>query len=235
MQPRWIARWKNVGWDNFVLLAAGVALCLCVVTFLSVARSVGHGSQVDIDERLMLALRNPDNLAQPVGPWWVAELGRDISAMGGAGVVIVLSSLVIGYLLLRRQWQQALLLVVAITGGHWLSNGLKAAYARERPSVVPHLTQVSSASFPSGHSTVSAVVYLTMGILLARAAEKKREKIYFLAAAFVIVFLIGLSRVFLGVHYPTDVLAGWSVGIAWALVCQLIALRLLPAKGRSQP
>ena len=226
MNSRWLDRWKSAGWNDFVLLVSGVGLCLCGWIFLSVARAVSRGSQVEFDERLMLAMRHPDNLALTVGPEWLADLGRDISAVGSAGVVILLSLLVIGFLVMRQQWRYVALLVVAIAGGHSVNTVLKEIYARERPQVVPHLALVNSASFPSGHSSASSVVYLTMGALLAQAAERKREKIYFIGAAFGLTFLIGLSRVFLGVHYPTDVLAGWSVGTAWALVCWLVATRL---------
>lgn len=220
------SRGKGAGWNDFVLLASGLGLCLCGWIFLSVARAVMHGSQVGFDERLMLALRHPDNLALPFGPSWLPDMARDISAVGSAVVIILLSLLVIGFLVMRRQWQFVALVVVAIAGGHLVNTALKGIYARERPQVVPHLTPVNSASFPSGHSAASSVVYLTMGALLAHSAERKREKIYFIVAAFGLTFLIGLSRVFLGVHYPTDVLAGWSIGTAWALVCWLVATRL---------
>ena len=218
-----IARWQAAGRSEFVFLLTLLAVCASVWLFLGIAHEVGESDHQAMEERWMLALRNPHNLAQPAGPWWLAEMARDVSALGGATVVIILSLLMSGYLLLQRRWRRVMLLVVTIAGGHALSHGLKATYARERPSIVPHLMQVSSASFPSGHSLSSSVVYLTIGALLAQASSRRREKLFFIAAAFSLTFLIGLSRVFLGVHYPSDVLAGWSAGTAWALVCWLAA------------
>lgn len=176
----------------------------------------------------MLAFRDPADPGQPAGPVWLATLGRDVTALGGATVVVTLTLLVIFSLVLRRQWGRIGLIVVTVGGGYALSATLKLHYDRPRPDIVPHLTEVGSASFPSGHSLLSSVVYLTLGALLAQASSRRREKIYFVAVAFMLTFLIGLSRVFLGVHYPTDVLAGWSAGTAWALLCWLVASHWLP-------
>lgn len=170
-----------------------------------------------------MRLRNPDQPNETIGPHWLGEVARDISALGGATVVILLSLLVCVHLLLRGFWRRALLVAVTIASGYLLSHVLKISYGRERPSVVPHLAMVTSASFPSGHSMSSSVVYLTLGTLLADAAARRREKFFFIAAAVLITLLIGASRVFLGVHYPSDVVAGWSAGTAWALACELAA------------
>src|SRR5207302_4145258 len=113
-------------------------------------------------------------------------------------------------------------LLVATLGGFLISGLLKNHYERPRPAVVPHLSYVYSSSFPSGHSMLSAVIYLTLGSLLARLAERRRLKIYCVAVAMLLTFLVGVSRVYLGVHYPTDVLAGWAAGLAWAVLCWLV-------------
>lgn len=223
---RVITRWKSASPGEAVALVSVLGLCLSVWLFLWVADEVGDREHQALEERLMVAMRNPQNPAEPAGPAWLRQVAVDISALGGATVVILLSLLVSGHLLLRRRWRRVVLLAVTIAGGHLLSHTLKSAYGRERPNVVPHLAYVDSASFPSGHSLSSSVIYLTMGALLAQAAPRKREKIYLMAIAFGLTFLIGLSRVFLGVHYPTDVLAGWSAGTAWALACWIVALRL---------
>ena len=213
-----------------MLFASVAALCLGVWLFIHVAGLVAHEMHLETEMRFMRMLRSAENPAEPAGPLWLVEVGRDVSAVGGAVVVVTLSLLVVGYLAMRRQWGRVVLIAVTVAGGYALSNVLKLSFDRARPDIVPHLALVHSASFPSGHSMLSSLVYLTMGALLAQATDRRREKIYFVSTAFFLTFAIGLSRVFLGVHYPTDVLAGWSAGTAWALACWLVASRLRPAK-----
>jgi undecaprenyl-diphosphatase len=107
-----------------------------------------------------------------------------------------------------------------------LSTGLKMGFERPRPDLVPHATQVYTASFPSGHAMLSAVTYLTLGALLSRVQRRRRVKAFFLGLALTLTLLIGLSRVYLGVHWPSDVLAGWCIGAAWASLCWFVALQL---------
>lgn len=225
MKSRLIARWKRAGWNEFVLFATIALICLGVWLFIDIAGAVQHETHRETEERFMRSLRSEVNPAVPAGPLWLVEIGRDVSALGGAVVVITLSLLVIGYLGMRGQWGRVALITVTVAGGYLLSNTLKMSFDRVRPDIVPHLSQVHSASFPSGHSMLSSLVYLTMGALLAQASDRRREKIYFVSVAFFLTFMIGLSRVFLGVHFPTDVIAGWSAGTAWALACWLVASR----------
>jgi undecaprenyl-diphosphatase len=107
---------------------------------------------------------------------------------------------------------------------------LKNWFDRPRPTVVPHLSIVSTSSFPSGHSTLAATIYLTLGALLGRFVRERRLRAYFLIVALVLSLLVGVSRVYMGVHYPTDVFAGWTAGLAWALICRLVA-RALQQRG----
>lgn len=217
------SRWQSRPPRELVSLACALGACLAVWAFVAVADEVAEDEHLQLEERIMLALRNPANPDEPAGPPWLKQVAIDLSALGGATVISLLSLSVCGHLALRRRWRRVLILVVTVAGGHLLSHTLKALYARERPDVVPHLAVVNSHSFPSGHSLSSSVIYLTIGALLAEAAARKRERVYILVIAFGLTFLIGCSRVFLGVHYPTDVLAGWSAGTAWALACWLIA------------
>lgn len=220
------SRWKNRAPGELVFLACALGVCLAIWVFAEVADEIDENEHLHIEERLMLALRDPADLAEPAGPAWLKQVAIDVSALGGATVIIMMSLAACGYLLLRRQWRRVVILAATIAGGHLLSHTLKTLYGRERPDVVPHLAHVDSASFPSGHSLSSSVIYLTMGALLAQAVAAGFEKVYILGIAFGLTFIIGVSRVFLGVHYPSDVLAGWSAGTAWALMCWMIATRI---------
>jgi undecaprenyl-diphosphatase len=148
---------------------------------------------------------------------------RDFTALGSAGVLVFLTLSVVGYLILLRRYALALLVVVAISGGLLLSLPLKAALDRQRPDLVPALTEAQFASFPSGHSMAAAATYLTLGALLARVQPRRRLRVYFLTLAILVTMLVGVSRIYLGVHWPTDVLAGWTAGATWALICGLAA------------
>jgi undecaprenyl-diphosphatase len=160
----------------------------------------------------------------------VEEAARDVTALGGYTVLTLLVAAVTGYLLIARHYPAALLVLASTLGGLLLSHLLKGVYDRPRPDLVPHLTHVSTSSFPSGHAMLSAVVYLTLGALLARLAEGWWAKLYFVGVGVVLALLVGASRVYLGVHYPTDVAAGWCAGMAWAVLCWL-ATRALQRRG----
>ncbi len=168
------------------------------------------------DEAVLLALRDPADPSDPLGPPWLEELGRDITALGGIGVLSFITLAAAGFLLLQRQGKAALFLVVAIGGGMLLSTLLKLGFDRPRPDLVPHSMGVYTASFPSGHAMLSAITYLTLGALLARMQPGRRLKLYLISLAVLLTVLVGVSRVYLGVHWPSDVLAGWTLGAAWA-------------------
>jgi len=136
--------------------------------------------------------------------------------------------------LIERWYASTLLLLVAVGGGMLLTNVLKGYFDRDRPSVVPHLADTLFKSYPSGHSMMSSVVYLTLAVLLARAMERRRVKVYCVTVALLLSLIVGASRVYLGVHYPTDVIAGWAGGIAWALLCWLAAY-WLEKRGKVEP
>lgn len=204
-----------------LLLVSGI-----VWGFAELADEVLAGGTHAADEAILLALRAPGDPADPLGPGWVEELGRDFTALGGVGILVSMSLAVVGYLLIQRKRHAALLVVVAVAGGLLISTLLKQGFDRPRPDLVPHGSIVYTASFPSGHSMLSATVYLTLGALLARVHAGLAMKAYFLLVAAGLTFLVGVSRVYLGVHWPTDVLAGWAGGAAWAILCWTVALQL---------
>ncbi len=215
-----------LGGHDFATLVSLLVLLAAVWGFVELADEVFEGETGGFDRWLILALRNPADLTDPLGPAWLKELGRDFTALGGIGVLTLLTLAAAGFLLLRRKGHAALLLLAAVGGGIALSTLMKYGFARPRPDLVPHGSQIYTSSFPSGHSMMSAVTYLTLGALLARAEANRRIKAYLLILAVLLTFSVGLSRVYLGVHWPTDVLAGWTAGAAWALACWLAARRL---------
>jgi undecaprenyl-diphosphatase len=202
--------------------------------FTALADEVLEGETSHVDETLLLMMRNPTDHSDPLGPRWLEELGRDITALGGMGILTLFTFLAAGYLLMLGKRRAALLALLAIGGGFALSVMLKHGFDRPRPDLVPHFTYVYTRSFPSGHSMGAALTYLTLGALLARIHERRRLKIYFLTWAMLLTFLVGVSRIYMGVHWPTDVLAGWVAGAVWAFACWLAAL-WLQHKGFLEP
>jgi undecaprenyl-diphosphatase len=194
--------------------------------FVALADSVMEGDTTAFDRTLLLALRNPQNPADPIGPTWLEEAARDITGLGGYAVLSLVTASAVIYLLMARKRGAAVLVIASVVGGMLLSTALKLGFERPRPDLVPHATQVYTASFPSGHAMLSAIAYLTLGALLARVQERRRIKAFFLGLAVALTLLIGVSRVYLGVHWPSDVLGGWCIGAAWASLCWFVTLQL---------
>jgi undecaprenyl-diphosphatase len=216
--------------QDFLLLLGVFLIVLAVWSFLELADAINSDALWQLDERILLALREPGQLSDPIGPRWFEEMVRDISALGSTTIVLLVTAAVAGHLLLSRNVHALAFVMVSVCGGLALSNGLKHLFDRPRPELVPPLVYAASPSFPSGHAMLSAVVYLTLGALVARLVRPLNMKLYLLAIVLTLTFLVGISRLYLGVHYPTDVLAGWSAGLAWAMFCWLV-MRLLQKRG----
>jgi undecaprenyl-diphosphatase len=212
---------RELGLLSIVLLI-GATLWL----FLAIAGEMAEGETKGIDKLLLLALRDPANSDQPLGPAWLQEAALEITALGSTAILTLVTIAVVAWLALLRKFGAAALVAIAVIGGALLSQVLKSGFARPRPDLVPHGDFVTSLSFPSGHAMSSAVVYLTLAALLARAQPHRRLKIYLISVAIVLTLMIGVSRVYLGVHWPSDVAAGWCVGSAWALLCWVVTLWL---------
>lgn len=225
---------SSAGWREFVLLLAVGAICGGILIFVGVTDLVRDGELHETEIQWMRDLRSPEDPARPIGPVWLERWSREVTVLGGGVVLALLTLLVAGYLLIERLYASTGLLLVAVIGGTILTTALKGYFDRDRPSVVPHLTDSLFQSYPSGHSMMSSVVYLTLAVLLARAMKRRQVKIYCVAAALFLSFLVGLSRVYLGVHFPTDVVAGWAGGVAWALLCWLAAY-WLEKRGTVEP
>ncbi len=201
------------------LLVAGLGL----LAFLNIADEVAEGDTRALDFQILQALRVPGQPHQLIGPEWLHTAAADVTALGSVTVLTLLVLLALAICASLRRWAEALVLVVGAVGGVSISQGLKHLFLRERPDLVYRAVEAANPSFPSGHAMLSAVVFLTLGTLAARFAPRRRVKALALASAVFFSVLVGLSRVYLGVHWASDVLAGWCVGAAWAMACWLAA------------
>ncbi len=217
------------------ILVGLLILTAAVWAFIEIAEEVQDREHHHIDEWVLAALRNPQNPTIPIGPAFLRESARDITALGGYTVLTLVTLACAGFLWLRRKWRAMCLVLASVFGGVAASELLKQFFQRERPSVVPHLVSVQSLSFPSGHSMLSAVTYLTLGALLLKTTSNRATRIYVLLVASLLPLLVGASRVYLGVHYPTDVLAGWCAGLGWATLCSMVASWLQKRGAVEQP
>lgn len=214
---------RNVETRTLLILASVTA---GVWAFSELADEVFEGDTRSFDERILLALRNPADLSDPIGPPWIEELCRDLTALGGVAVLTLAGVAVAGFLLLDGKKRWAALVASAMAGGVLLTTLFKGMFDRPRPDLVPHESYVVTSSFPSGHSTMAAVAYLTAAALLCRLYDRMRLKAYLIGWAVLLTLAIGFSRVYVGVHWPTDVLAGWTLGAVWALCCWWVVGKL---------
>jgi undecaprenyl-diphosphatase len=204
-------------------------IALGFLGFAELADEVFEQETHGFDTAVLTFLRMPEDTSTPIGPSWLLNALTDITALGGYAVLTLLTIAAALYRLLRNDRAGALVIAAAVASGAILGNLLKLGFDRPRPDIVEHLTHAASSSFPSGHATLAAVTYLTLGALIARGQPDRRLKALVLGGAILITILVGFSRIYLGVHWPTDVLAGWCLGAAWAALWWLVLLRLKPA------
>ena len=171
------------------------------------------------DTQILLLFRATGDRADPIGPQWVEELARDITALGGLGVLSLIVAASASFLFIAGDKRTAWMILVATVGGIAVTQACKALLDRPRPDLVLHEVYAYTSSFPSGHTTMSAITYLTLGALIARDLPGFRLKAHIMIVAVGITLLVGVSRVYLGVHWPSDVLSGWSLGAGWSLLC----------------
>lgn len=215
-------------------LIAALLIAASIWGFVSVAGEVIEGDTKGLDTEILLSLRNPADATDPLGPRWMEEFGRDMTAFGGTGVLILVTAFAAGFLWMQGNRRSMLMVVAAVGSGFLMSQLLKYGFDRPRPSLVPHGSFVYTASFPSGHAMMSAVTYLTLAILVARVQSKRYVRAFLISVAVFLTVLVGISRVYLGVHWPSDVLAGWTAGAAWAVGWWMIA-RWLESRGAVEP
>jgi undecaprenyl-diphosphatase len=215
-------------------LAGVFTIAGLVLAFGHIAEEALEGDATQFDQTIVLFFRNASDISDPIGPPWIEEMARDVTALGSYAVLSIVSCAVVVYLFMAHQRTAAFWVLAAVAGGVLLSNLLKFTFERPRPDLVPHAVRVFTTSFPSGHATLAAITYLTLGALLASLHNSIRFKVYFLGLAILLTLAVGISRIYLGVHYPTDVLAGWCIGAAWAAFCWTV-FRGLQRQGQIEP
>lgn len=208
------------------ILVGFLALAGAMFVLIKLASEVAEGDTFALDKAILRGLRTTHDAAVTIGPAWLRSAMIDFTALGGAPVLSLIAILGVGYLLSVRKFSTAIFVTFSVSCGALLSALIKCLFIRPRPEIVPHLVDVSSTSFPSGHAMNSAIVYLTIAALLARSQNERGVQIYLMVSAMMIVLIVGATRIFLGVHWPSDVLAGWAVGALWAAICSLAAKAL---------
>lgn len=194
-------------------------IVISILFFIFLTFLIRSGILQKYDYSILLLFRKQGEISSPIGPVWVTEMLRDITSLGSETVLTILVVIIAIFLILRKEYRTLYLILLVASGGFLVDLLLKYSFARERPDIVLHLTYVSSKSFPSGHSMMSAAIYLSLATIIARTQKNLTIRIYLITIAAILAFLIGISRVYLGVHYPSDVLAGWIAGSTWAAVC----------------
>ena len=207
--------------SEIAVLSALFVVALGVMTFVEVADDMTEADGQAFDQAVLHWFQPVPG--QPRGPWWLHEAAADLTSLGGISVLTLFALIAVTFLVIQRKRLSALMLVIGLGGGVVLSEGLKSLFERARPPVAYQAVDTLNASFPSGHALLSTVFYLTLGVMLTRAFSQNHFKAFVLGAAMLIALLIGLTRVYLGAHWASDVFAGWSVGAAWAMVLWLIA------------
>ena len=205
------------------LLLAGAIVAGGLWGFIELAEVAARRAPHALDSEILLFFRVAGHPDIPIGPAWLPKAVRDITALGSGAVLTLITVATALYLAVARRLATALFVVAAAGSGQVLSSLLKIGIDRPRPEVVPHLMQESSMSFPSGHAMVSALVYLTLGALASHAVKDRPTRLYILSLAVFLALLVGVSRLYLGVHWPSDVAAGWCAGFAWAMLWWMAA------------
>ena len=219
---RWM-QFRRLERHEITWLCIGLGVCLLLWGFLKLASEVTEGETTAIDVHILSSLRKADDPSRPIGPAWLESTMLDLTAIGGPTVLGLVVVSVVGFLLLQTRYHTAIVVLATAASGELVNLALKNVFLRPRPTVVPHLRDVVSTSFPSGHAMESAIIYLTLGAMLMRLAERRVTKIYCMGMAVFVTVVVGISRVYLGVHYPTDVIAGWMFGFFWASLCWMVA------------
>ena len=229
----WLVRGlKNGNANRLPVLLLGI-LTLGVYAFIEIADEMAEGEIRNFDETLLLMLRVPGDPSRLLGPGWLQETALEVTAIGGYPLIMLTLAVVSGFFIVTKRYGAAVYVMLSVGSGALLSQTLKQYYARPRPDLVDHLDAVHTASFPSGHALVTTVAYLTLAAIVIGYLENRQARVYVLGVAVLVAVMVGASRVYLGVHWPSDVAAGWALGAAWASFSWLVFHMLQRRKGRT--
>ncbi|MBN8829364.1 MAG: phosphatase PAP2 family protein [Sphingomonadales bacterium] len=215
-------RWQKLKPAETRLLAITAVMSAIFLLALKLTSEVLEGDTNALDRAILLRVREATN-GTGVAANWLRHFMLDMTALGNNGTLTIVVIGAAGYLLAIGKRHLAILLTGSSALGLVASGALKLAFDRPRPELVPHLVAVDTSSFPSGHAMNSAVIYLTLAVMLARAERRTTPRIYILGVGLLLTIFIGLSRIYVGVHWPTDVLVGWAFGATWAAMTALLA------------
>ena len=227
----WLRRLANTAEARTLAAAALAGVGLWAL--LHLGGEMREGETLAFDRQIILALRMPGHSHKPIGPAWFTDALRDVTALGGTTIIALATIMAAAALLYRRHWRRALVLIVVVVLANASDDGLKALYNRVRPDYAVAGLYLSPHSFPSGHSTASAALWLTLGAIAASFEPRTDAKVFWFVMAIATILAVGFSRVYLGAHWPTDVLAGWILGAIWALIGWAV-WHGLPARWRGQ-
>lgn len=227
-----LSRLWAFGRGELALMAALFIAAGGLWVFLALVDEMTEGDTHAFDQAILSYLRPTANPHDALGPHWFERAMADLTTLGGTAVLTLIVIITVVFLLMHKRVASSLLVLVALGGGMALSEGMKALLDRDRPAMIYRAVETMSASFPSGHAMLSTVTYLTLGTLLAQVLPQKRMRVFVFSVAVLLAVIVGLTRVYLGVHWMTDVLAGWSLGAAWAMVCWLAAFAIRRYLGR---
>ena len=220
-----LARLKALRWPEGQLLWLLLGVSAFLLIALKLGSEVTEGDTLAFDRAILIQLRAMTDGSDPARAL-LRQFMLDVTTLGNNELLTAIALLALGFLLATGKRRLGALLTSGVLLGVAASVLLKFIFERARPDVVAHLVNVDTASFPSGHAMNSAVVYLTIATLLARSQKHRAGRVYILGVGVALTLLIGLSRLYLGVHWPTDVLAGWIFGASWAALVAWAGIRL---------
>lgn len=203
---------------EFRLIVVWIAAVGAVWSFFGLASEWREGELVGFDNWILNALRQPGHPHEPVGPAWLAEMMRDLSGAGSVTMLTLVTLAAFIVLMAYERRREAMTFAAGVLMATISSDIFKAFYSRPRPAYAIYSILPTSHSFPSGHSTSSTATYFLLAIVIARLEARFSVKVLAFGFAALLSILIGISRVYLGVHWPSDVLAGWCLGAGWALI-----------------